>query len=45
MAREIVITLHVEEDEPLDIEDEALSDIESDAQDTLTDYGYHVLRG
>lgn len=44
MTREITIKVVVEEDEPLDIEDEAVADIEGDAQDTLEQYGYHVLR-
>ena len=40
--RQIVITVTVEEDEPMDIEDEALADAEETVKDILREYGYSV---
>jgi len=44
MARQIVITVFVEEAEPMDIEDEALADSESAVKETLEEYGYTIQR-
>lgn len=41
--RPITITVTVEEDEPMDIEDEALADAEEAVKDTLREYGYSIV--
>jgi hypothetical protein len=43
MVRPIVITVYVEE-EPMDIEDEALADSEEAVRETLEEYGYTLQR-